>query len=818
MEQLLQHLAFSSPQLVAGLLSRGLGVCFLVAFCSLYPQLLAMAGQRGLVPIHDALRAIEHDFSAPRRFWYFPTLLWLGSSDRALRTLGALGIVAAALIVVGGPITPWAFALCYVVYLSLDRAMTLIYPWDSLLFEAGFWAVLLPPTYFASGLAAVSGASPVSICVYRLLLFRVLFGFGKHKFLGTTSHDSGFLQGFFATQPLPTRIGWLIQKLPLWALKLSLFGMFLVEIPLPFAVFVPGMWSAIVGIASIGLMLAIWITGNYGHFNITMIVISLACFDSESAARLVLFNPAAGPNVWAVDALFWLHSALAVVSLPFNSFCSLIWMMWSPWLRVWPVWLTAPVAMVRALQQFRLVHAYGVFSPLSGPSARITAVTEATWDDTTWHELSHPFWPTSEHSAPKFCAPHHERFDQAVVYESIGLNESSPYRNILGRWDPYGHGSVSSARMLQRRVLLADLPGQRFYDRRLERQWGAPRAVRVRTYVLEPTTVAELRSTGRWWRRTLIGPHFAELRHGEGYWDEPLPEPELWHYDDLLWLRRSRLGAMLRRARAGETADALVIVDAPELSTDIHAFWSTFVPFVHERHHASFSGMRQTVQALRAQHGAARLRRFERIANRYALCLFAKLEPTFSKSRWAFLKPDWQPARDAAALPVPSYYALRTLCMAIVAEGKDSFEAALQDLQLVAAKAERVTMFSAHQLQTVFRYETFVYHSQKLRLLDRMSHQEGRKIPTAKQRETEQRMAALVGRCWGSLPFIEFLKTQFTTIEDELDVPERWPRFAVLPSGQVLCITDGADAAVSNFAASSPRGPDCTDDANLESQ
>lgn len=779
---LLGQLAFVSPPLVAGLLSRGVALSFLIAFASLYPQLIPIAGRRGLTPIHDALRAIERDFPTRKRYLYFPTLLWFGSSDRALRSLGGLGIVAALLALVGGPATPVCFALCWLSLLSLDRAMTLIYPWDSALFEAGFWAIFLPPTQLSADLAAVSGCEPPVLWVYRLLLFRVLLGFGKHKFVGSTAQDNGFLYGFFATQPLPTRLGWLAQKSPMWLLKLALLAMFVIEVPLPFAIFFPGPWSALLGLSSIGLMVAIWLCGNFGYFNVVAVVISLACFDSESAAHLSLFSPAKGWDTYALDALFVLHTTIAAVAFPFNTFCSHTWMMWSPWLRVPMRWLCAPVTLARALHPFRFAHAYGVFSPQSGPDARITAVAEVTWDGSTWHELVHPFWPTQEGSTPKFCAPHHERFDQAIVYESIGLNESSPYRNIIGRWDPYGHGGLSSARMFMHRVLSADLPGSRFYDRSMERRWGPPQAVRVRSYILEPASIQELRTEGRWWRRTLIGPHYAPLQQGEGYWDEPMPEPELWHYDDLFWLKRSRLGTLLRRAASGESADALVKLGAVELTDkEIEVFWSKIVPVIHSRHDASFVGLRTTVCELRETYGAQAMRRFERMANRYALCLFARLEPMFLRAGWSFLRVRWRPDPATNALAVRSYYELRTLCMAVVAQGRQTYREVLDNPELAHAQAEQLTMPRAHQLQFVFRYETMVFHAQKLRLLDNMSRQLNRTKPDAKKQE----LMSLAGNAFGAVPMIEFLKTQFLAPEDWLDVPERWPRFEVTSNLEV---------------------------------
>src|ERR1700712_4996300 len=97
----LSALANVDPATIAGLLSRGLGVALVIAFASFYPQLIPLAGRRGLTPIHDALRAIERDFPSPQRYFYFPTLLWLSASDRALRVVAAAGLGAALCIVVG---------------------------------------------------------------------------------------------------------------------------------------------------------------------------------------------------------------------------------------------------------------------------------------------------------------------------------------------------------------------------------------------------------------------------------------------------------------------------------------------------------------------------------------------------------------------------------------------------------------------------------------------------------------------------------------------------------------------------------------------
>jgi hypothetical protein len=786
------RLATPPPELIWGLVSRGLGLVFLVSFASLLVQILPIAGRHGLLPIHDALRAVERDFPTRKRWLYFPSLLWLNASDNTLRALGWFGIVAASSIIVGGPHTPWAFAVCYAIYLSLDRAMTLIYPWDAVLFESGFWGMFLPATQLLPSVSAVAAPLPAVAWVYRLLVFRVMFGFGKHKFVGTTAQDAGFLRGFLANQPLPTYLGWASQKLPLGFLKLVLFGMFLVEIPLQFAVFFPGPWSAFAATISIALMLAIWLTGNFGYFNLVMIVAALSWFDTDTAQRFSLRGLFAPGAPLLVHALFVLHTWLALMALPFNSFCTHTWTLWSLWTRIRPPFWTWLVVSVRALSPLRLAHAYGVFPPQSPAPARMTPVGEVSWDGAHWYTLSNRFSPTQATSPPRFCAPHHERFDQAVVYEGIGLNEMSVFRNAVGRWDPYGHGGVPAPLMLLHRVLAGSAPGERFYDRSLERQQGRPRFARVRTHMLEPSSLAELRSSGKWWTSTLVGPHFPPMTLEDGFWDAPLPPPELWHFDDVIWLRRSRLGALMQRSAAGEDPHGLVRDGAVELELeDLKLFWDVWLPGVGTRHRTDWVGLRSTVEGMRKEYGRSRLYRFERIANRYAIFLLARLEPLFMDGGIKALF-----GRAKATLDVKTIYHLRLLTHHIVAQGRQLYDAVMAEPTLALEQAERMTMFTGNTFHALFRYEALVYQSQKVRLLLALTKQIGRREPSEKQRQSRRGFEELAERSFGAIDLVEFLKTQFTSVEDVLDIPECWPRFKLTREAEVVRVGGPRDQQV----------------------
>jgi len=735
---------------------------------------IAIAGRAGLLPIREALRAQTRDFPGWRRFVYFPTLLWLNASDRSLRALVAIGAAAAGSIVIGGPHTPCAFAVCWLAYLSLDRALTLIYPWDALLLEAGFWGMFLPAAELLPDIGCASAPSAPAAWAFRLLAFRVLFGFGKHKFAGSTPQDRAFLRGFLISQPLPTPLGFLAHRTPLPVQVLALYGLFVVEVIAPFTVFFPGTFTALAAYAVLALMLAIHAFGSFGHFNWILSAVVLSWLDHASAQQLTLASLATPTGI-----VFAAHSCIALLCLPFNTFCAFTWTLWAPWRRVRFLPLRWLVTLARWLAPFRLVHPYGVFPPQSPPSARFVPVAEVTWDGEQWHELSHRYWPSHERSKPRWCAPHHDRFEQAFVYESVGLNEQSVFRGVVGRWDPYGHGGVSAAQRLLQRILSGGAPGRAIYDRSRERQHGAPCAIRVHMHLLEPTAPAQ-QEAGVYWKRSLIGPSHPARTLSDLSVDKGLPPPELWHFEDIVWLWRSRLGQAMKRSARGASPHALVTEGAPELAHELEPFWTELVPQLVAADWQTFDKVRPLVEALRVKHSRERLYAFERIAGRYAALLYARLEPTLEA---AGLRGYLQPGPQA--LGVNSLYELRLLSGHIVAEGRAIYDAVFAHPASAGEHAASMTMFTGHRLQAIFRYEWLVYQSQKLRLLDTVLHIQGRQ-PLSAHRELQRRKnEALAQRIFGALTVADFLKTQFPARE-HADVPEHLPTFTFSENAEVV--------------------------------
>ena len=326
------------PEFVWGLFTRGLGLILLISFASLIGQVKLGAGRAGGLPVAIRLAKMRRDFPTWRRFYYFPTLLWLNDSDAMLQLLAAVGIASSAYVVYGGPYSFAALVSCYVAYLSLDMAVGLIFPWDSLLFEATVLGLFLPATHSLPDVSSVSAPAPALTWVYRLLLFRVMFGFGKQKFIGSTSKDLAYLKGFLIAQPLPSPLGWYAHKLPTILLKPLVLFMFFAEIPAPFLGMIPG-WPSVVSAAStVFLMIGIQAMGSFGYFSLLTIVACIPLFDNVTPMKLHLGELFATGAPIFTNAFLVFHTLSACVAFLFNSWIGQSWHLWSAWYRLPRIW------------------------------------------------------------------------------------------------------------------------------------------------------------------------------------------------------------------------------------------------------------------------------------------------------------------------------------------------------------------------------------------------------------------------------------------------------------------------------------------------
>ena len=478
---------------------RLLGLTYLIAFVSLALQVRGLVGADGILPAGLYLDRLRDTYGG-QAYRLFPTLLWLSSSDLALTGLCWLGAALATLLVAGIAPVP-VLALLWVSYLSLTVAgqTFLAFQWDTLLLETGLLACFYAPRGLRPTLTTETPPSPVARWLLWWLLFRVMFLSGITKIASgdPTWADWTALTYHYATQPLPLWTGWHVHQLPAWIHRLSAGGMFVVELLLPWAIFVPARWHRIRLVACAGLVLlqvVIGVTGNYGFFSILAVVLCLTLVDDRAWARVLPFQrtkPApiverdfhhgllgagwrrrlATIGAMALFALGGLTFAREIATTVERSGRPSLDLSWSD-------------LVVRWVQPFRSVNGYGLFRVMTVERPEI--VIQGSPDGSQWTEWDLRWKPGNPHRRPGLAAPHQPRLDWQLWFAAL---------------DPRGTGywlSPLMTRLLEGAPAVTALVGDAVFAD------GPPRYLRLAYYDYRFTTSAERAETGAWWHREFI--------------------------------------------------------------------------------------------------------------------------------------------------------------------------------------------------------------------------------------------------------------------------------------------------------------------------
>lgn len=392
----------------------------------------------------------------------------------------------------------------------------------------------------------------------------------------------------------------------------------------------------------------------------------------------------------------------AILTLPLNSW-SQSWFLWVSFDRTRSRVLRGIVALFRFFGPFRLVNAYGVFPPNSGPALHWVPVFQGTADGVTWEEYGYRFMASQPGSRPRFVAPHHPRLDHYTIYEGYGA-VAQPLQFSLSTDNPYTFARFRQARRIMQRLLENEPTVTRLFG---EVPFSAERPaikMRMRMLALSPATPEEHRRTGNWWRRHEIGEHIAEVGRDDSAWDRWLPGPELFHWDVLVWWLRS---PMLRRlwdggAASGDACD-LVRAQSPALAPAIDMLFDELLPMAlrHGRDWARAGEVREEL-----------VRRFSR--DEIDACERALLQLTFVLA--ARLFPHWQRAAPPA-LEI-DYYRLGLLAQHIVSQGREALDAVMKDPARAAAHLAETSFEDTGFLMVVFNHEDAILTARKYRIRD----------------------------------------------------------------------------------------------------
>jgi hypothetical protein len=692
-----------APELVWGLLPRFVGLLYIIAFGGIAPQLLAMIGSRGLGPITPRLACAKRDYPGLRRFFDFPTVLWLFNGDIALRVIPLLGIAAGAFCIYGGPYAFWAHLLAWALWLSLEPA-ALIFPWDTMLQEAGFLTLFLPAAQALPSLETSALPWPSVAFMFRWFVIRLMWGFAKLKFIGTKREDQLYLRGFFVWAPSPTPLAWFGHHLPAWVLRLMLYFMFLAEAVAPGL----GFFSGPLRLVSFGLLTALMIgiqaTGNWGFFNVGYALLIVCLLDVNAS----IFD--LGKEPWASRFWEWpsltMHAALALMFLTgvlylvaFDSWTMRTLIRWPLDLFTWNrAWLRALVAYLRALAPFRIINGYGVFPPNAIAPLRHGVLFEGSHDGATWKAYGLRRMPTRKREWAKFVAPYQARIDMALCYAGGCVFDASFFSSLIGDGTPYTcYTRVSWLERLCQRIMEREPHIMRLMGDDPFANGPAPRFMRVSIAGMTPANRDVHRATGDVWHVQRLGVIVPPRERSSFADDVALPEPEVFHPD---WVDFKRASAPLRAMRAalaaGVDANEAVLTASDLSAEDVRLFWQEFVPGAR-RNGDTFDVFRERAAALEAQFGRMQLVRFERVLERFAWLLRGRTE----RHQFADALPK---------LPIESNFRYHMFLQELVMDGEQAYRGYLASVERVVERFASSTDLDQIWTLSMLRADLMIAH------------------------------------------------------------------------------------------------------------
>jgi predicted DCC family thiol-disulfide oxidoreductase YuxK len=477
---------------------RLLGLVYVIAFLSLRGQLLGLIGAHGILPVGNFLQAVQHNFGS-EGYRLSPTLAWISSSDATLKLLCSVGALLGLLVMLG-VVTGPALALAWLCYLSLVTVGQdfLSFQWDILLLETGFLAIFLAPWRLLEPpwRSGVSFVSTTIMWLGRWLLFRLLFLSGAVKLLSgdRTWPNLTALEYHYWTQPLPTPAAWYAAQLPAWFQRMSVVGVFTMELGVPFLIFTPRRFRRLGAGLIVGFQCLIALTGNYCFFNLLTIFLCVLLLDDSffrrwlpkrlidrltertGAERHASLASPAGKVIRAVLAVLILMVSGSEMLVTFEHGGAV------PGFASQLVDWQAP---------FDLVNTYGLFAVMT--TSRTEIVVEGSNDGQTWQGYEFKYKPGELARRPPSVAPYQPRLDWQMWFAALGNYQENP-------WFP--------------NFMIHLLRGTPEVTALLESNpfpHGPPRYVRAVAYDYHFTDFSVRRATGDWWQRQRKGLYFPEV-------------------------------------------------------------------------------------------------------------------------------------------------------------------------------------------------------------------------------------------------------------------------------------------------------------------
>jgi len=512
---------------------RALGLIYFSAFYSLLFQIKGLLGPNGILPARDYLQAVA---AAPQlhKYLFAPTLLWLGSSDRALMLVCWTGAIASLLVF----LNVWPrgmLVVCFVCFLSFVSAAQDFsgYQSDGMLLEAGFFALFFAPPGFLPGLGRAHPPSRASLWLLLWEWFCIYFesGVAKMRSGDPTWRNFTAMNDYYQNAPLPTWIAWYVDHFPHWFHASTVFYTLAVELVLAWMVLLPRRFRIVLFFIVAPFQISIILTGNYAFLNYIVFSLGFLLFDDRfiewilprriggllekswflggrtfcSGKKAVLpsgvesidAQPGASPpprKSWLTllrRVLASVGTVIAAVCLAFVFYASAakLFLMFFPSLPL-------PEEPLTLLEPFRVADPYGLFANMT--HSRYEIEFQGSLDGKSW--ISYPFRykPQDVRKPPGIYAPYQPRFEWNLWFASLG--SWTQYRWVIG----------TEERLLAAEPDVLELFAVNPFSGQ------PPQEVRTVIYQYWFTDMKTKRATGEWWQRELLGEYAPPLERAPG--------------------------------------------------------------------------------------------------------------------------------------------------------------------------------------------------------------------------------------------------------------------------------------------------------------
>lgn len=446
------------------IIQRGLGLIYLIAFLVAINQFRPLVGENGLLPVPQFLKRVSFK-KAPSIFhWhysddFFGVVAWTGL---VLSVIATLGLSEA------GPLwlSMFIWFLLWMLYQSIVNVGQLFYGfgWESLLLEAGFYAIFLGPIQYHVPL--------LMIFVIRWLVIRVEFGAGLIKMRGDECwRDLTCLNYHHETQPMPNPLSRYFHLLPERFHKLETLFNHIVQLGAVWLLFLPQPLATIGAALIILSQVYLIISGNYAWLNWMTLILA---FSGASDTYLKFIIPVSVPASLSSPLFYEIVIALLGVAVAYMSIGPIRNMI-SPHQR-----------MNASFNPLHLVNTYGAFGSVTRKRHEI--VIEGTTDDeitsdTEWKAYEFKGKPGDPRQIPPQFAPYHLRLDWQIWFAAMSSIRSNPWLIRFVNKLLQNHKPTLK--------LLKDNPFKSY----------PPKYIRARLFHYEFTDKKERQQTGNWWKR-----------------------------------------------------------------------------------------------------------------------------------------------------------------------------------------------------------------------------------------------------------------------------------------------------------------------------